>query len=75
MVKILSSFSIKLNLRLKNPRPQLVVKTDKFEDFIVVALHVLINCDLINKKLIKKCINENKKKFKSENYVNFESQF
>jgi hypothetical protein len=76
MVKILSNFLIKLNLRFNlNNDENLQIKNDKFEDFMVVALHVLINCNALNKKLIKKCIDESKQKFKSENYINFESQF
>jgi hypothetical protein len=74
MLKILFHFLLKLNLYLKDVE-KVAVKSDVFEDFMVVATHVLVNCGLLTKKLIKKCVSENKKKFKSENYLTFESQF
>jgi hypothetical protein len=76
ILKTLSKFFIKLNLHFNlTGDDKLPIRDDKFEDVIVIALHTLINCKLLNKKLIKRCRGESKHKFKSENYINFESQF
>lgn len=76
MLHILSNFIIKFNLHFQlTGDDKLPPKHEKFEDFMVILLHVLVNCNLLNKKLIKTYTNQTKKKFKTENYINFESQF
>lgn len=70
--KILSGFLIKLNALLSEKfEHYLKTNISEWESLIFITLNILINCNLIKKKLCRKFKQKNDKKYKTENFLSF----